>query len=276
MKTLKSTLMIGIVFLIIAAPGKLLAKKKVDLKYNLSKNDKFVTKSVVNQYIQFQVQGKSMNIRKVNTEDVTTVVSNVASDMIELTTTINKITLTQTANGRKIYFDSSNPKTYESGTGKLIGENENKMIGKSYQEIKDALGNVKVDQNDAGNNNKITGSLNAEDIYVIFPGHSVEVGDSWQADITPRNNKKILFHVTYTLNKISDNEAIIGIEAKIAPSKTAGNLTIAGEVNGEATVDISTGWTTKLHVDQEVKRGAVQMTAPMTISGSIDMTSVKK
>ncbi len=280
MKTLKSTLVMGIVALMIGAPGQLLAKKKVNLKYNLHKNDTYVTKSNINQDIQMQAQGRTVDIQAQTGIDVTTAVSELASNSIELKTTINKMTLTQSVMGRKIHFDSSDPSTYASGSGKLIGDKLNQLIGKSYTKVMDDLGNVKsMDLSHLQEGLKTTGKLSSRDIYVVFPGHAVEVGDSWEATISPKQNSNMVIHVKYTLNKLSGKEAVIGIDAKISGSKVAGvDMSLSGVVNGEATVDVKTGWTTKVNVDQEVKMNAQTngMTIPMTISGNITVTSVKK
>ena len=280
MKTLKSTLVMGIVALMLAAPGQLLAKKKVNLKYNLHKSDQYVTKSNINQDIQMQAQGRSVDIQAQTAIDVTSAVTELASNSIQLTTTINKMSLTQSVMGRKIHFDSSDPSTYASGSGKLIGDKLNKLIGKSYTKVMDDLGHVKsVDMSNISEELNTTGKLSSRDIYVVFPGHAIEVGDSWETTIHPAKSSNMVIHVKYTLNKLTGKDAVIGIDAKVSGSKIAGkDISLNGVVNGEATVDIKTGWTTKINVDQEVKMNAETngMTIPMTISGNITVTSVKK
>lgn len=280
MKTLKSTLILGIVFLMIASPGQLLAKKKVNLKYNLHKNDKYVTKSNVDMDIQMQNQGRSVDIKGKTAIDVTMVVSNIAPNNIQLTSTIDKMTMDQSVMGRTLHYDSSDPSSYASGPGKMIGEKLNQMIGKSYEEVVDDYGRVKsMDMSNLAQGLKVTGKLNAKDVYVMFPGHPVEVGDSWEATINPELNKNMTIHVKYTLKSINGDEAVIGIDAKISASKVANaNVTLAGVINGEATVNIRTGWTNKINVDQEIKMEAQAngMSIPMHISGTITTTSVKK
>ena len=280
MKTLKSTLVLGIALVFLAAPGQLLAKKKIDLKYKLNQNDKYVTSSNLNQSIDMQNQGQDVNIQQQITTDVNTVIGQVASNSIQTTNTIKKMTLSQSVFGQKINYDSSDPKTYASGPGQKIGEALNKVIGKSYQVFIDELGNVtKYDLGDMADDNKVAGNLGSGDNFVVFPGHSIEVGDSWEAEIKPMKGSNMIFHVKYTLKKVSENEAVIGIEAKITANKAANSsLTLDGVQNGEATIDISTGWTTKLSVDQEVKMEVEQngTSIPMTISGTIVKTSEKK
>jgi hypothetical protein len=281
MKTLKSTLVLGIAFVLLAAPGQLFAKKKINLKYKLHQNDKFVTKSNTNQNIEMENQGQTVNIQSISTQDVTTVVDKVAANSIATSSTINKITYSQSVFGRKITYDSSDPNSYASGPAKALGDKFNAMIGKSYQTVLDDLGHViSIDMSQVtGDNGKVAGSLNSDDSYIVFPNHPVEVGDTWEADLKPIKSSDMKVHVKYTLNKISGNDAVIGIEAKITASKVAdNNMTMDGVQNGEATVDIRNGWTTKINIDQEVKMSVQQngMSIPMTISGTIIKTSEKK
>ncbi|MBE0650797.1 MAG: hypothetical protein IH595_08140 [Bacteroidales bacterium] len=281
MKTLKSTLVLIIAIVLLAAPGQLLAKKKIELKYRLHQNDKFVTKSSTNQNIEMQNQGQTVDIQSITTQDVTTVVEKVAANSIATSSTIDKITLSQSVFGRKINYDSSDPSTYASGPAKTLGDKFNKMIGKSYLTVLDDLGHViSIDMSQVtGDENKVAGSLNSDDSYIVFPNHSVEVGDTWEAEIKPIKSSDMVVSVKYTLNKVSGNEAVIGIEAKISASKVAdNNMTMSGVQNGEATVDIRNGWTTKLNLDQEVKMEVQQngMSIPMTISGTITKTSEEK
>ncbi len=280
MKTLRSTLVLSIALVILAAPSQLLAKKKVDLKYKLHQNDKFVTTSSINQTIDMQNHGQDVNIQQLITTDINTIIGKVASNSIQTTNTIKRKTMSQSVFGQKINYDSSDPKTYASGPGKRIGDVLNKAIGKSYQIFIDELGNItKFDMGDMAGQDKVTGSISSGDNYIVFPGHSIKVGDSWQADIKPMKSSNMIYHVKYTLKKISGNDAVIGIEAKISANKAENqNLTLDGVQNGEATVDIRTGWTTKLNVDQEVKMEVQQngTSISMTISGTIIKTSVKK
>jgi len=270
----------AIVALMIAAPGHLLAKKKVNLKYHLQKNDTYITKSNINQDIQMQAQGRTVDIQAQTEIDGTTVVSAVASNSIQLTTTINKMALTQSVMGRKIHFDSSDPSTYASGSGKLIGDKLNQLIGKSYTKVIDDFGHItSMDLSHFEEGLKTTGKLSSRDIYIVFPGHPVEVGDSWEATIHPKQNSNMVIHVKYTLNKLTGKDAVIGIDAKISGNKLEHkDMSLNGVINGEATVDLKTGWTTKVNVDQEVKMNAQTngMTIPMTISGTITSISVKK
>ncbi len=280
MKTLKSTLVLGIALVMCAAPGQLLAKKKIELKYKLQQNDKFVTKASTNQNIEMENQGQTVNIQSISTQDMTTVVEKTAANSIATSTTINKITYSQSVFGRKINYDSSDPNTYASGPAKALGDKFNPMIGKSYQTVIDALGHViSLDMSQVTGDSKVAGSLNSDDSYIVFPNHPLEVGDSWEADLKPLKSSDMLIHVKYTLNKISGNEAVIGIESKISASKVSdNNMTMDGVQSGEATVDIRNGWTTKLSIDQEVKMAVQQngTSIPMTISGTITKTSEKK
>jgi hypothetical protein len=221
-----------------------------------------------------------VNIDQKITTYVNTVVGKVAADSIQTTSTVKRMTMSQSVFGQKINYDSSDPKTYASGPAKRIGDALNKVIGKSYQVFIDEFGNItKFDMGDLAGQDKVAGSVNSGDNFIVFPGHSIEVGDSWQADIKPMKSSNMIYHVKYTLKKVSGNEAVIGIEAKISANKVENqNMTLDGVQNGEATVDIRTGWTTKLNVDQEVKMEVQQngTSIPMTFSGTIIKTSVKK
>ena len=281
MKTIKLNMVLSLLVLISALPNQAFAKKKVSLKYKLQQNDKFVSKTNVDQDIEMQAQGQTIDLNQVITIDGTTLISQVKPNSIETTHTINRMTMKQSIYGQEMTYDSSDPTTFASGRGKQVGEALNKLIGKSYQITIDEEGNITGFNLDSlmGPDNKVSSNVSTSNNFIVYPDHKVGVGDSWEADIKPLKNGNMKIHMKYTLKKMGGGKAVIGLEGNITANKVEGaELNLSGTQSGEATVDLHTGWTMDMTLDQEVKievqRGG--MTIPMHVSGTISKTSRKK
>ena len=279
MKNLK--LLLVLLFILPVVPQQANAQKKVWLKYNLKKGEKYISHMNSNQDIDMESQGQTISINQIITSDISTVVSDVTPTEIKTTNTLGKMTMKQTLFGQELKYDSSDSSTFASGRGKLIGDALNKLIGKPYGITMDHLGNISAYDLSAllKDNNKIAGNIKSGTNYVIFPDHKVKVGDSWQADIKPMKTDNMKIHIKYTLKKLSGKKATIGIDGSVTANKIAGqNIDISGTQTGEVVVNTKTGWTMSSHMTQDLKmkteRNGVE--TPINISGTITSTSEKK
>ncbi len=279
MKNLK--LLIVLLFILPVVPQQANAQKKIWLKYNLKKGEKFVSHMNANQDIDMQAQGQTISMNQIITSDISTVVSDVTPKEIKTTNMLNKMTMDQNMFGRELKYDSSDSSTFASGRGKLIGDALNKLIGKPYGITMDHLGNISSYNLSKllKDNGKISGNIKSGSNYVIFPDHKVKVGDSWEADIKPMKTDNMKIHIKYTLKKLSGKKATIGLDGTITANKIAGqNIDMSGTWTGEVVVNRKTGWTTASHISQDIKMKEERngMEIPITISGTITSTSVKK
>ncbi len=279
MKNLKLLIVLALTLPII--PLQANAQKKVMLKYNVKQGEIYDSHQVTNQDIDMEAQGQTISMNQIITTDITTKIAKVTSDEINTTNTVTKMTMKQTMFGQELNYDSSDPSTFASGRGKQIGDALNKLINKPYGIIMDHLGNISAYDLSAllKDNKKLSGNIKSGNNYVIFPGHKVKVGDSWEADIKPMKTDKMNIHIKYTLKKLSGKKATISINGTITAIKIAGQtMNLTGTQSGEVVVNTKTGWLLSSHMSQDIKMKVEQngTEIPMTISSTITSTTEKK
>ncbi len=279
MKNLK--LLIALLFILPVVPQQANAQKKVWLKYNLKKGEKYISHMTANQDIDMQAQGQTISINQVITSNISTVVSDVTPKEIKTENTLDKMTMKQNMFGQELKYDSSDSSTFASGRGKLIGDALNKLLNKPYGITMDHLGNISAYDLSAllKDNGKISGNIKSGTNYVIFPDHKVKVGDSWEADIKPMKTDNMKIHMKYTLKKLSGKKATIGLNGTITVNKIAGqNSDMSGTQTGEVIVNRKTGWMTSNHMTQDIKMKVERngMEIPTNISSTITFVSEKK
>ncbi len=279
MKNLKLFIVLALALPIISLQAN--AQKRVLLKYKVKQGEVFASHQVTNQDIDMQAQGQTISMNQVITTNISTKINKVTPVDIKTTNTVDKMLMKQTMFGQELNYDSSDPSTYASGRGKLVGDALNKIIKKPYGITMDHLGNISAYDLSAllKGNNKISGNIKPGNNYVIFPDHKVKVGDSWEADIKPMKMDKMDIHIKYTLKKLSGKKATIGLEGTLTASKVAGqSINLTGTQSGVVVVDTKTGWTMSSHMTQDIKMKIEKngMEIPMDISSTITSTVKKK
>ncbi len=279
MKNLK--LIIAFALILPLIPAQAHAQKKVLLKYNVKKGEKFISHQTANQDIDMEAQGQTMTMNQLITTDISTVISEVTPKEIKTTNQVEKMTMKQTMFGQTMNYDSSDPTTFASGRGKQIGDALNEIIKKPYGITMDHLGNISAYDLSAllKDNNKISGNIKSGNNYVVFPDHKVKVGDSWEASIKPMKSDKMILHIKYTLKKLSGKKATIAIDGTISADSLADqSINLSGTQSGEVVVDTKTGWTMSSHMTQDIKMKVEKngMEIPMNISSTINSTAEKK
>jgi len=279
MKNLK--LLIALALVLPFASQQSFAQKKVMLKYNLTKGDKYTTHVNLNQDITMTAQGQTINMNQIITSDISTDITEVTPKIIKTSNKLDKMTMKQNMMGQELNYDSSDPSTYASGRGKQIGDVLNKIIGKSYGITMDHFGNISgYDLSELiKSGGQVSGSIKSGNSYVIFPGHKVKVGDSWQADIKPMKTDNMKVHMKYTLKKLTGKKATIALDGIITANTLNGqNIQLNGTQTGEMIVNVKTGWPLSGHMTQDIKmkmeKNGVEI--PMNISSTIITTTEKK
>jgi len=279
MKNLKLLIVLALTLPIISLQAN--AQKRVLLRYNVKQGEIFASHQVTNQDINMQAQGQTISMNQVITTDISTEIGKVTPGEIKTSNMVNKMLMKQTMFGQELTYDSSDPSTYASGRGKLVGDALNKIIKKPYGITMDHFGNISAYNLSAllKDNNKISGNIKSGNNYVVFPDHKVKVGDSWEADIKPMKMDKMDIHIKYTLKKLSRKKATIGIEGTLTASKVAGqSINLTGTQSGDVVVDTKTGWTMSSHMTQDIKMKIEKngMEIPMDINSTITSTVEKK
>ena len=274
-------LIIAIVFLFPVFSQQASAQKKVSLKYNLKKGEKYVSHTVINQDITMEAQGQTMTMNQVITSDMTSLVKEVTADSVVTENTLDKMTMKQTMFGQELNYDSSDPSTYASGRGKQIGDALNKVIGKAYSITMDHLGNIGSYDLSAllKAGGQTSSNVKSSNNYIVYPKHKVKVGESWEADIKPMKSDNMKIHMKYTLKKISGKKATIALEGTISANKINGQtMNMSGTQSGETVINTKTGWPVSSNMTQDVKMKLEKngMEIPMEISSTINTTSEKR
>lgn len=284
MKKVKWSISILMVLLFALAPTQTWAKKKVTLRYKPTKGDVYVSVSKIDQNIETQAQGQSFNIHQVMTIEMNTAVESVNDDSFQTSNYIQRFTMVQSLMGQEFKFDSSDSTTYASGRGKAMGESINKTIGKKFMKTIDNKGNeINENSNELKDVNSVLDQNNSGNNFnIIFPEDKISVGDTWEADIKPVKDNGVKVHMKYTLKKVSGKMAEITLEGTLSSDQkgenSGQNVAMKGIQSGTAKVDLNTGWTLSMTMEQELKMNIERagMKMPMDVNSTITFTSEKK
>ncbi len=254
------------------------AQKSIELKYNLNVGNKFNFVSNIDMDMTFDAAGTTMTMQSVMGIEMTSVVNKVDNNEIYQDFTFDKISMNQQVFGMEIKYDSDDTSTYSSGAGAKIGEEMNKIIGKSISLEMDNYGNIKDLDVSRVTNTDITSNFTSGSTFAVYPQHKVKVNDSWETDIKPLKDGEMKVHVKYTLLKISRKTAIIGIEGTITANKVENQeINLNGTSEGRMTVDRKTGMLINSSIDldmtMDINQGDTKI--PATIS-STSTTNVAK
>ncbi len=106
---------------------------------------------------------------------------------------------------------------------------------------------------------------NMDYFFAVFPEDPVHVGDSWARTLSLKSQFPMQVETTYTLQEIKDGKAIISVTGNLSMDEgnsvanQTGLKSLEGTLEGEMAVDISTGWTVRGDIEQDLKLGVEQM-----------------
>ena len=279
---MKNCKKISATLLIIFLPAmfiSLYAQKSVELKYNVTKGDKYNSVMHLDQDIVIDANGQTMALDQIIDFKMSTEVTDNTKEDFTTKSTINAVKMTQGVFGMQITYDSEDSTTLQNPMVAKIAEAMGDLIGASYSMVMDHKGHVKeIDASAFSQNDDIANNISSGSGYAIYKEGKVKVGDSWEGDVTPLKNSDMKVNMTYTVLKITGKEATLGLNGTIkANTMDDSELNLDGTMSGEMTVSTHTGWLIKSVIDQEIKLDIDQngQTFPATITGTITTTSEK-
>ena len=277
---MKNQLIIRTALLLLLIPflmGTTTAQKKIRLKYNLKSGANYSYNISMDQEISFSANGQDIALNQEMTMKMTSVVTK-ENDDYKITSSLDAITMKQSIFGMEIFYNSEDSATFTSGMGKKLGDELNKLIGKSYSVTIDPLGNVKdIDMGSLDESGDISENLNRSTVYAVFPDHKVAVGESWEVETVPMIDSSMILNTKYTLKKVKGKKAVIAFEITITSSEKSESK-LNGTQKGELILNRKTGWTIHSTVDQELNMeiNTNGMSMPATLSGTTEVDSKKK
>lgn len=255
------------------------AQKKVNLSYKLEQGKSFNIITVVDQDIVFDANGQTMTLDQTITTKSVSTIESVGDGQLTINTTMSAMRMVQSIFGMEIIYDSEDETTKQNPMAEKIGEALEKLIGASYSTIIDNKGNVlSYDLGDFAMNDDMANNISSGNNYVVFPEGKIEVGSSWEADITPLKESDMKIHSKYTLMKASKKSVTIKVESVITANNIEDEeMKMDGNITGEIIVNPKTGWTTESNMDMEIELEIDQggMKFPASISGTITLKSTK-
>lgn len=256
------------------------AQKSADLKYSLNQGDNYNYVIDIDQDVTFDANGQTMALDQIMKFETVTLVAGVTPDSINLTTTINRVVMTQGIFGMTMTYDSDDPASAQNPMTAKIAESMGMVVGKSYTQVMDERGNViRMDMGSIAEGENLADNLNSGGQFGLYPDHKVSVGDTWEKDLTPVKESDMKIHGKYTLLKLSGKQATIGYEGIISANTMQDmDMKLDGTQKGEMIVDVKTGWLIESSIDQDMNLDLEQngQKFPATISGTIKTTSAKK
>ena len=258
--------------------------KKVDLKLNLKKGDKFYLLTIAEQDITQTMMGQEIKIGQTiemgYDYDVVEVLSN---GNYKIKSTYTKIVYKQDSQYGSVDYDSDNADSEASGQAKAFAA----LKGLSFYFTCDEKGNVTDVEGTEDMLNAVIASYGDElpeekkeevrkslkgqfgdkamkstlaNVMNIYPEKAIKVGKSWSREINLNVGMPMTLANTWTLNSVKKGKALISVETTIKTNPEAEPMEVqgmsmkydlSGTQTGEMTVDIKTGLTEKSVVDQE-------------------------
>jgi hypothetical protein len=275
MKNLKKVAMVAALIMLPIFVASSFAQKKVLLTYKLKQGETHKLTTLIDQDIDFEVNGQSMSLNQGIKMKTTVYIAEASGTENTIKTTLDAIRMEQSIFGMDLVYDSEDETSKGNPMVEKIAESFEKLIGHAYSVIIDNKGNVKeYDLGDFGLNNDMANNINSGGSYVVFPDYKVKVNDSWEADIKPMENSDMSYHTKYTVIKITRKVVTLDVTTKISANALNGiDTKMDGEISGEIIVNTKTGWTVSSEMDMDMNMELEQNGTkfPASISGTISV-----
>lgn len=249
------------------------SKEKVDLKFNLSKGDKFEYSVALNQDAAGVTNKTSMVYLYEVTGD--------SAGWKNVKATFNRISIDMNGMGRSVKFDTDDS-----------ASSANNPTAQIFAGLKGAQFAFTV--NDKGEIGKVTGideilqklgiaalakTFNAESFkqqmqqaFSAYPDKAVTIGESWKKPITTNvNGIEVKTDNTYTLQEVSNSVAKIKVETDILSEggKVQGmDMSMKGDGKGTIDFDVTSGMplNSEVKMDIDVTVGSGSTKIPMKLN----------
>lgn len=251
-----------------------LVGKDIKLAYRLEKGQQFALQINTRQNISLSMMGQSMTLNQ-NSNIVQLVNVLDKSDVgYTLELKYDHIVFKQNAMGMEIVYDSKKP------------DNANPMVAQLAETFEKSLQNsITARINTRGmplsNNAKaVIGNSNLtgfeSGMMVVFPDHSLKIGQSWDVQLKPDPDSDFVISSTYTLESVKGNTAKLKYTGTIKGTEINGaKAVVNGELSGYMQVNTKTGWVIKAEMNQKIEMEVDEngMKMPMSLSIFTDITS---
>ncbi|MEM9985441.1 MAG: DUF6263 family protein, partial [Bacteroidota bacterium] len=279
-------LLMGMVAILAASTNP--DQKKITLSLNLEKGDSFQIEMMANQDINQVIMGVENNIQQTQGYIYTYDVEDIVDGNYDIEVTYDAIIFNQSTQGMTTEYDSRDtvaevPLTAQGFAG---------LVGQSFQMTMASDGSVKeisgmdqmidnmIDQMEVPGlpkeqlrdqlktqmgNESMKGNM--AQMVAAYPDKPIKVGNSWTNQSTVRTTMTLVEETTYTLNKVDDGKAYIGVEGTIAtdpegaPMEMMGmsmSFALEGTQKGTMVIDIASGMTLESNINQLIS-GDVSM-----------------
>lgn len=275
MKKIKqSILILTMLFLV----NPIFSQKSIELKYRLQKNDQYQYTTETNQNIKMDVNGMEMSMDMNVSMDMVYKIVDQNNENNNISGEIKRITMSQSLFGMSIDYDSDKPNPDDPMLAEINDEFQKILNSEFHFSIYPEGKMNSVDLNNINENNELANNFNSGTSFAIYPKNSINIGETWSEDIVPAAGSDMKYMVKYTLLKIENNHATIGIEGVVsANSVNEVDLKLKGTINGEMIVNTESGWLIESLLTQNLEMDIEQegVILPATLIGTIKNTSTK-
>jgi len=255
------------------------ASDAVELKFKLPKGKKYEYAMNMEMQMNQEIMGKKMDMKNDMGFTYLFEVTNDSSEWKTVSSTISKINMDMSANGRTMHFDTDMPATDSGPTatmGKVFGAmkgsqfsftvNDKGDIGevKGIKEMQDRMLSAMPNGGGEGAAEGLSKSFdedglkqNMQQAFSAYPGKPVKVGDSWTKTTTQKiQGMTIKSDNVYTLESVKGNDATVKLSSKLNLANSGevnpAQMTMTGTSEGKTHYDLETGMTTDGDLDMKM------------------------
>ena len=280
---------LGILMLMLALAA--CKPKDFTLRLHLKPGDTFHVTVTNNQKMNETLMGQQITLDQEITMGYTWHVTAVDEQgNATVTITYDRMAMKQTQNGQTTSYDSATdqqPPDFFKGMDALIGKSfelvispEGKMVAingldEMFQQIAADAG--MTDEEADAFTKGLSGAFGEDAMqsqldamFAYYPNHPLEVGSTWEGDVTTNVLVPLDMHNTYTVKSWEDDTAVIEVSStfETSPDETQQNgdtfniaYDLKGNQSGTMTVDIATGMLTASKLEQHME-GKLLLQAP--------------
>ena len=252
---------------------------EIELKLNLTKGKKYAMEFNMDNTVEMNMMGQSVNsTNKIIMGGDYEVMDVLPSGNFLVRTTYRKIKMNGDAMGMKYEYDSETDKA-SGPQGEQMATSMKKMIGEYMEMEMDKTGKVikttsspALTENDKEGKPKKSGFENMQ--FNVFPDKKLKVGDTWENSVEQNMNGTMVdLKSTYTLTAVNNGIAEVKIEGTFT-IKPGSEGKFTGSQKGTSKIEIATGICTEAIIDQDIDMEAnnMGMKMPMKMKNKITVT----
>lgn len=248
--------------------------QKVNLAYNLEKGKYYKWEMTLDQEIDMKVQGQDMSmVQKIEFFTGNNILE-VYKDSLLIEQKIERVKMNQQVMGMNINYDSDSPNASDPMAAQM-DQMFKSFIGEPVLIVLDKMGNtLRTDLGKLADNKEFARNAGSSAQFIVFPGKTLKVGDSWEDNISPYVETGILTQAKYTLVKVESDMVVLNFEGEII-SKEGNELgmKMSGKQKGVIKIDMKSGWNNSSEIDQDMDMEINQngMSIPAKVKGKASL-----